>query len=697
MPSVIAISLWALLAAAAGEVKILPPGLEGMATAIAGSDAGTTLEGGWTAGDIEIAPGGMRFAFVRRAARVTLVLEQPGPGHAERTAHFGVRLDDPGGVLDSGARAGLLRAFAAQVRAHEPGESPWRVEGAWVDGRPGHFAGVSMRSAPGEAGMAGFPTLFPVPPTLVFQAVLLAAMLLLAIRWRRWRELARRVPRADWAWIAAWTLAGAALRTWGGVRVPGHINGHGYDLMRHLLFMPITGNEFHGVGSFALHRLALVLLPRHEYSVVGVQCLLSIATVPAIYAATRLWLRSAAAARGAAAAAAVLPAFAYYAMTEERFVPGVFFLVAATVALGAAVRSRALPDLAAAALLAAVACEFQPFLSLTPIALGFLLLADHDGRAVLRSTRGWLAVALFALLAADAALLHLRSIAEARGPASMVPGVSRTCADALWPSADEFARRGGNVFLNPRFTPPPFALLAVLGVIGAAFLRGRRALIVAVVLAAFIFTVPALVPGRMNTARLQLAAQPFYLMLTGAGVAVLARVARRRPAAARLFHPALAAVIALSVAVWPGAIGADFTPQMERRFIASSLPSIKDGCVVVWPEMVGMLKLPLPVHLSMQAGRAIDWEGLSDTAIRSTRPAACIYYYRPVSCFDVGGDPVDPLGGELRDDCARIERAFELAPALLTTLPAVPDNMQVYTRDRLTVGFFRVLGVRRGG
>ena len=181
-------------------------------------------------------------------------------------------------------------------------------------------------------------------PTLVLQLALLAGAVMLLLGWRDLLRLARRVQRRDWIWVAAWTAAGAALRLAGGVRIPMFTNtrgfGHGFNLLNEVLVWSPLSPDAHGNGFHALYGLLFSVLPRCETSVVVVQYLMSVACIPLVYFAARFIFEKKSIAAWSAAVLAALPAHAYFATTETRLVPGVFFMLLSLCALGAASRTQ---------------------------------------------------------------------------------------------------------------------------------------------------------------------------------------------------------------------------------------------------------------------------------------------------------------------------------------------------------------------
>lgn len=528
-----------------------------------------------------------------------------------------------------------------------------------------------------------FPSLFPYP-TETLQAVLVGALLLLARRWPRIRAVFGPIPRSDVAWLLGLGALGLTLRLYGGVRVPGHINSHGYEYLNTLFSGPLTGMEFHGNGSYALHGIGLLVLPRNEASVIAMQLACSVLTIPACYALSRLWLRSRDAALASATIATVFPSHVFYGMTEERFVGGVLFLSSALVVVAVAARERGLATWIAAGMLGAFAASFQPFLAIFPVAAGALLLVTEPGREALRQRGPWCALAVFSLLSIETVHLALTNIAEQRGPAAMVSSGLSAPWNMFLPRAG--VEHAGNALASAELTPPPFLWLALFGVAAALFGTRNRgaALVMAAITASLIL--PGTASERMNGARLQLPAHAFAVLVAGYGLAVVVEWLRASaPAPLRSGVTALHLLVPIaSIALWPGPIGASFTPQLERRVAIEGLSSVEPGC-----EILISISAPGLEYLSRGDG-GHRWRRVEPGSIPPV-DARCRFYFRPARCFDLHDGPAAPGRSDgLRDDCAEIERQIEVSPVFVRSVASRPDYGQRYQNQTLAIGYFRV-------
>jgi hypothetical protein len=537
-------------------------------------------------------------------------------------------------------------------------------------------------------------------PTLVLQLVFLAGAVLLLLCWRDLLRLARRVQTRDWIWVLASTVAGAALRLAGGVRIPMFTNtrglGHGFNLLNEVLVSSPLSADAHGNGFHALYGLLLSVLPCSEMSVVVVQYMLSVACIPLIYFAARFIFESRSVARWSAVVLAALPAHAYFATTEIRLVPGVFFMLLSLCALGAASRVQRLAPLVAAALLALLATQFYPLLMPLPLVIGLLAAAAPRMRTLLRTRRFWLVGGL-CLLAWSVPAVWLAWIIFTREGAVIGTGFWEVLIEAhtvLNPTFSPEPHLPYNAFLMSTCTPPLFWILALTGIVAISATRsGRRYVswfaVLAVGAVAVVFTLPGMAPGRLNLARLQQPALVFWVMLTGVGLGFVTDTLLRR----ELFRAiAGATAIVAAVIIWPGPTGKLHTLQHERRVVQAALPNLKDGCAVVFPPLFEWENLDIPSYLAEQDGRRLRWGALAKPAAppKLLKDNPCLYYYRTSTCFAVGPDESRITG--MRPECQKLESTLELKPAHVEQIPASPDDMQGYTADAIEVGFFRVLG-----
>ena len=652
---------------------VLGPGLEERIQGlVAAPDGHPPATAGWEPDGISIEASQAAFSFRRGDRTFQMVLTAPDSDTARRSRNFAI-------AFRGDVEAPVADELAGLVQRRDDGPDPWVTP---VPGPPPRWS----QSPP------DIPTfLLPgLSRTALFQAAILLALALLAVRSRRLVSAARGVAASEWAVLAILTAGGAALRLVGGTRVPGYLNNHGYGVLWQLLReSPPLGYGPHGDGMAAIHGLAMFVLPRTETSIVAVQFACSVLTVPATWAAARVWVRAPGAALAAAAFLAVLPGPVYYALTEVQMVGGALFAVAGLAVFGLAARSSDAVLVLAAAILGAVACQFHPLLMPMPLVLLAFAVVTTDGRRLLASRAAVAFAAPFVLLWAESALTAVFRLGDPGDTASMVSDNLGRVAAVFRPDLGPATPDTGNVFLHAAFTPPVFPFLAAVGVVAA--LWWRRWTVLVALAAGFGMVFIGMHFGFLNSLRHQVAAQCFFAMACGLGAeAALAWLPAtlRRP---WVVGGTAGVVCAVSLAVWPGPLGRLYTPQLERRLVMEGLASVPEECTIVWPlrsRAKGFL-VEVPRYLDDGTGRDRAWKGLEGP---DDVPAdRCIVYYRPPECFnfEANSDPTCPDAcGGLRRECRDIEDRLSLAPLFVRVLPALADQTQVFMRDELEVGFF---------
>lgn len=669
------------------EVERLIPGL------IRPASIGGALVPGVQLSAVAIQPTSIRLEVRGAGESAALVLSLRGktglPSGGE-TASFQVRLEpDP-------PPAGLAAALDT-LRSHVAHNDTGALRGAAQDRPP-------------PASVSTWPvtyrrdSVFQVPAGGLLQLRLAQAMLLTGLFLVWWRRralwlLASRVTATEWAALAGCLGVGLALRLVGGIRVPGYNNNHGFNLVWSLLQEPNNAmTRPYGFGPDALHGLAFLLLPRGETSIVVVQCLCSLGTVVATWAIARVYLGRKAA-LWSALLLSVLSGSVYYALTEVPHVPGAFFLSVSLWLAGLGVQQRDLVLLLAAGLLGAFAAQFHPTLLATPAVVGLFVLGLVPPAQLVRRPSTWLTVALVAALLWPNVHSALVSVRSGQGPAaSMLPTPLGLLQSLAWHTAFD---EGGNRFLNTAFTPPLFGALALVGVVAGVRQRAQRLATLACLAAALVFSSVQLNTAQMDALRHQLTAQGFWALLAGVGTAqVVAWAGRSGVARAPLWRAsAMAGLIGLSLALWPGPLGQHFTPQDERQVYLEGVTKLPDQCTIAILDanQPFVSFSHLPVYLSVAVRRQHLVGLFSNPSDLLAQPAGCLVYYRPAGCWNAEAmrnttPPPDPKS--MLPVCQAFEAGLQLEPFHLRTLPDRPDAFRRLMPDRMiSFGFF---WVRRG-
>jgi hypothetical protein len=264
----------------------------------------------------------------------------------------------------------------------------------------------------------------------------------------------------------------------------------------------------------------------------------------------------------------------------------------------------------------------------------------------------------------------------------------------LLPTMHLAADQPANAYLSAEMTPPVLPVLAALGVYAGTVRRESRAAVLGISLCALLLTLVGLHPGRLNLARLQYGAQPFYAVLAGIGMAWLTERRVWRRGNVEIAGAAGAVALLLFLWLFPGPIGRRTTLQVERRLFIDALGQLRDGCSAVWPPAGGEPNPDaVPTYLAEERGRFLRWGALTSA---STPPPTegCVYYYRPSTCYVKV--PGEQGAARLSSECAALEQQLELDSVFTRDLPNVPDDKAEYRADELRVGFYRITGATTG-
>lgn len=682
-----------------GEPKlVLPPGLERRAVGLLGPVAKSKqLPGGWRLESISIQARAIRYRFGREGKRLALVLSAPAGLAARRSKNFSIALDARPTALSLAERQALLQTVARLIQRHDTGPSPWKI----VKRRDSY-------SPLGRSATQDGPAWYDLrDPTWMLQVLMLLVLVGLGTRARWLASRLRAVGWVDGALLGALSLMGLGLRLLYGLRIPAWINNHGYELLNEVLVRPPRGADPHGNTYNAVHGLVMTVLPTREWVVVATQMAMSVAIIPLVYLVSRAWLKERRWALWAALVAAVLPVSVYFAASEVRTVSGAFFLLLSLAALGWCVRDPHPVPRFVTAILAVLTTQVYPILMVVPVVLLLAAWTAPKGRRLLRQPWTWVAAVVGLALYATGAVRILSQLIWGTGIHG--PGYLHTLGGfpKLLAPTWSFSNASCNVFLNHHFTPPLLWLCGLAALVAAFLKRVPRGPVVALGASALLLTLVGLVGGRMNSARIQLPALPLYCLVAGVGLGLLGdrlvrlvdRLAtlsdhlvplKKRRATIALVTTA--ALVGLSVLLWPGPITLRGTPQLQHRVIAEGLARIDRRCAIVHPSDGSTPIGRLPVYLHGPSGHRFRWFPFAATDIKSRlEQRECLIYYRPVDCYErtqAKDTPIDENG--LVGVCTTAERHLTLRPLYTRALPAIPDNEQIYTRKNLTIGFFAI-------
>jgi hypothetical protein len=443
-------------------------------------------------------------------------------------------------------------------------------------------------------------------------------------------------------------------------------------------------------GWAALLHVVFSVLPRTDETIWTINRIVGALAVPLLYAVMRRRFADPIAALAGAAALAVTPLIVRFSASDAPYI----LLCAAL--LGAVVVYDRWVESASGGALA--------------LALGLLTAALQ-----LRPEGPWLIVPATLLALAGEVPTDLRT--RLRRPSVVAAALLFVATNALFASLalggnghylDGFVVVGsifGSPWVDPNITPRVLGALVGLGASAALLYRYRRAgvLWLAAVLVAFPLSYPVSITsaipvhGRLVPAEVQQYADARYHIpamylacgLAGLGVATgLALI--RRVIGRQLPAAGAVAVGIVCVAAVPRVdlLWRMWTPQREFEFFRNNLPRVDPKCRIVTTvrgEDAGFVPF------------RYLWPDMVDVADFLAAPAngACFVYYRAGNCY-----ALDLVAGRNRSTfqmdptCRAIEERFRLEPIAEQSLPAVPYRGEVYARDPLPVGFYRLHDVQ---
>ena len=447
------------------------------------------------------------------------------------------------------------------------------------------------------------------------------------------------------------TLLGVAVRF--ALSPDGIFNGGGAAYEKIVLAWAVDVDSPYGLGYPALLGPILAVFGREP------RILFEVVRAWACFAPPLLWIvarlvaggtrvPARAAALGSGLALALLPVHVGMSATEAMHVPVLTLELLSVAAAAAALRAsgRELALVVLAALSAGLAAHTRPeAMVFAAVPAAMLLLGRVRG--------GWLGVAL--LVACVAARLPL--------------GAETHAADALRGATFPGPRFGTpreassfSVFLHAGLTPPVLWAFALAGVVFAPW---RLRVLVLTWWVCTELPVLAKVLPLADAWRLQLVAQPAWLLLVGAGTAGLF---------GRLGAWGLAACLAVVLARTPP--GPDWAHQREFAFLARTVPDLGRGDTVLFEDSASRYA---KFQRVMEVVGPARWVPASTwlTAVDSPAPSVV---YLGLGCVE--GDAVSL--------CAEIRRRCRLSPLQETTL-GPPADLDVHLpADGARIGLYRV-------
>lgn len=269
----------------------------------------------------------------------------------------------------------------------------------------------------------------------------------------------------------------------------------------------------------------------------------------------------------------------------------------------------------------------------------------------------------------------------------------------------------GSPWADPQVTPRLLAALVVLGAI-TAVLRFERA--AALWLAAVLVALPfaALATGAFGTgygygfalplgppvvghattfsqyanARYHLPAMVLACGLIGLGVAGLLQIVTRLVPGVRPWAlPAAIGLVILAALPRLDVLRTMWTPQREFALLREGLARIDPACRVA--TLLDVRDAGFVPFEYLAPNRLVDLA----VVLEQPQPPPCLVYYRCGNCFtlDLVAQTEWPAF-EINPLCRAIESRYALEPILEANVPALPYRGEIYSRDPLPLGLYRL-------
>lgn len=509
------------------------------------------------------------------------------------------------------------------------------------------------------------PTPDPVVRAVIYGALPLCWLVFLALGALSLARSAARAPRRAAA-LAAVAALGLALRLglapWG----PGDL----FDNVEAAYGGPTldTLGPYGRAPEALLHLLFTVFPANHDTYIIANLAAAAL-SVPALAGlASRLGWPPA---TGTVAALlfAAAPLLVRFGPTYNRFSLAILLMLTAFWALLAWLAERRPAHLALAAAAISLAAQSRPELIHLPAFAAALPLAWRlaGRRAITRRAR----------LALAAAGLSVALIVLPQALATAAALATPEWADHV--SAGLYGRPifdpEHNLFLDRRYTPLVWPALAALGLLHRP--GGSRALLLwlvalALTLTALIADVPP--ADNLWDARYHLAALPFYLLLTAAGLTALAR--------GRWLLLAAPLLAALAIPLYPHVLR-DTALSQQYRFLRHNLAKVPENCVILTfdPHGEDLGLRPSPTH-SLVAGRHHAWRFDFDDP--DVQAAPCLAFYLNAAC-----DARSEHHAENRArHCAAVLDTPGIQILAETEVDAISSASNVFRHRRVPIGLY---------
>jgi dolichyl-phosphate-mannose-protein mannosyltransferase len=430
-------------------------------------------------------------------------------------------------------------------------------------------------------------------------------------------------------------------------------------------------------GWAALVELVYHVLPQDDETIWTLNRVVGALSVPLLYAVMRRRFRDPVAAAGGAAALAVTPLIVRFSASDTPYILLCAAFLGALVAYDNYIESGSIGSFVLALGLLSAAMQLRPEGLWLVVPAGLLALAHRTPSPT-----------VLARIRARPALVALAICA--------VLFVVINAAPAAWAVQDNeryldrFVLVGtimGSPWADPNTTPRALAALVIPGVLWALLSQRAGILWLAATLVAWPLNFPA--TAQYANARYHMVAMYLICGLAGLGGAALLALAgrlRRRAIPA----PGLVAVVVVLLAAMPrfDLLWRMWTPQREYEVFRDGLTRVPADCRVV--TMKNSMDAGFVPFDYLVPGRLVDIPEL----LADPSPHGCLVYYRCGNCSVEGlvpeADRRRLFEKRLNLACRAIEERFQLEPIVESEIAAVPYRGEIYARDPLVVGFYRL-------
>lgn len=467
----------------------------------------------------------------------------------------------------------------------------------------------------------------------------------------------------------------------------------GYHLTQQAIdLFPVS---HYGVGSSSLYHAVFSFLPRDHQTLLWVNSILGVATLPLIATFARRYFNDARAGLIGAALLAVLPLIIKNDNSDANHVPCLWWLYGSLVLWDEYLETRSVGSLAHAAVLAVLAAIARPEMPiLLPVMLALIVIGRWPPREVWRDRRLYLVLAL-ALVALIPQVEHvLRQLDSLQQNASL-PGLGPR-------RVEEFTRRLRhlNTLTTPTLFPRALLVAAALGLlIPGKRLGARWALALAAVPAWSIYSLDLC---RANMARVHVPSAQIVTLVAAAGLSSL--LARVPWLSARVLVG-----LGFAAAVLPDAVASARTlwaptnEQAEESFLRAAISRVPSGRLtmvrighgdrVIVPGRSEYTHDHFPDYLirppvgEARTSTIREW-------IEHPDWSAPVFFYSGMRCYARMRPPAMPVprGDNYQEACRMMHDRFVLEPVLERVVPNRGDVWLEYYGDApaLRLSLYRV-------